>query len=152
MLWTFVGMHHLFGFHSFTTNVTYIAQNRSDGNLSMLSIITKCILPFRNKKVSRNELFAPGRMAYVIELEEEGTIDSDIPTTLTRSKADVPEPNERSTAASANDVVIEKLTQIFSYLRHGRHRKLKKTKVSGRINNILIINFNVFFVKYSSYC
>ncbi|KAJ2940262.1 hypothetical protein O0L34_g11831 [Tuta absoluta] len=86
------------------------------------------ILEHKNKKVSRNEMFAPGRMAYVVELEEEGTIDSDIPTTLTRSKADVPEPDERSSAASANDLVLDKLTQIFSYLRHGRHRKMKKNK------------------------
>lgn len=77
----------------------------------------------------RNELFAPGRMAYVVELDDEGTIDSDIPTTLTRSKADVPEADERSSASTANDVVLDKLAQIFSYLRHGRHRKLKKTKV-----------------------
>ncbi|KAJ0173109.1 hypothetical protein K1T71_011285 [Dendrolimus kikuchii] len=82
----------------------------------------------KSKKVTRNELFAPGRMAYVVELDEEGTIDSDIPTTLTRSKADVPEPDERSSASSANDIVLEKLAQIFSYLRHGRHKKLKKTK------------------------
>ncbi|KAJ8711002.1 hypothetical protein PYW07_008244 [Mythimna separata] len=82
----------------------------------------------KNKKVLRNEMFAPGRMAYVVELDDEGTIDSDIPTTLTRSKADVPEMDERSSASSANDVVLDKLAQIFSYLRHGRHRKLKKTK------------------------
>lgn len=86
------------------------------------------ILEQKNKKVVRSEMFAPGRMAYVVELDEEGTIDSDIPTTLTRSKADVPEMDERSSASSANDLVVEKLTQIFSYLRHGRHKKLKKTK------------------------
>ncbi|KAM3963913.1 IC cytokine homolog beag [Aphomia sociella] len=90
--------------------------------------IYNMIMEQKNKKVMRNELFAPGRMAYVVELEEEGAADSDIPTTLTRSKADVPEADERSSALSANDVVLDKLAQIFSYLRHGRHRKLKKTK------------------------
>ncbi|KAL0867790.1 hypothetical protein ABMA27_008497 [Loxostege sticticalis] len=93
--------------------------------------IFNMMLEQRNKKVTRNELFAPGRMAYVVELEEEGTIDSDIPTTLTRSKADVPEADERGPASSANDVVLDKLAQIFSYLRHGRHRKLKKTKAAA---------------------
>lgn len=101
----------------------------------------------------RNELFAPGRMAYVVELDEEGTIDSDIPTTLTRSKADVPETEEGSSTSSANDVVLEKLAQIFSYLRHGRHRKLKKTKVmshfyhSNTVFSLLFfkIIFNFFF-------
>ncbi|XP_063833085.1 protein Red [Ostrinia nubilalis] len=90
--------------------------------------IFNMLLEQKNKKVTRNELFAPGRMAYVVELEEEGAIDSDIPTTLTRSKADVPEPDERSSASSANDVVLDKLAQIFAYLRHGRHRRLKRAK------------------------
>ncbi|CAG9559261.1 unnamed protein product [Danaus chrysippus] len=90
--------------------------------------IYNLIMEQKNKKITRNELFAPGRMAYVVELDDEGTIDSDIPTTLTRSKADVPEMDERTSASASNDVVIEKLSQIFSYLRHGRHRKLKKTK------------------------
>ncbi|XP_041972051.1 protein Red [Aricia agestis] len=94
----------------------------------MAKNIHNLIMEQKSKKVTRNELFAHGRMAYVVELDEEGTIDSDIPTTLTRSKADVPELDERSSANSANDVVLEKLAQIFSYLRHGRHRKLKKTK------------------------
>ncbi|KAI5634219.1 hypothetical protein NE865_13089 [Phthorimaea operculella] len=65
--------------------------------------------------------------------ENEKEQHSDIPTTLTRSKADVPEPDERSSAASANDLVLDKLTQIFSYLRHGRHRKMKKNKIQNII-------------------
>lgn len=97
-------------------------------NTTMAKNIYNMIQEQKSKKIQRNEMFAPGRMAYVVELDEEGTIDSDIPTTLTRSKADVPEMDERSSATSADDVVLEKLAQIFSYLRHGRHRKLKKTK------------------------
>ncbi|XP_026488997.1 protein Red [Vanessa tameamea] len=81
----------------------------------------------KNKKVVRNELFAAGRMAYVVELDEEGGADSDIPTTLTRSKADVPDSDRRSSPGAA-DVVLDKLAQIFAYLRHGRHRKLRKAK------------------------
>ncbi|XP_060806565.1 protein Red [Amyelois transitella] len=90
--------------------------------------IFNMILEQKSKKIPRNELFGPGRMAYVVELEEETALDSDIPTTLTRSKADVPEHADPGAAAAANDVVLDKLAQIFSYLRHGRHRKLKKTK------------------------
>ncbi|KOB69011.1 Red protein [Operophtera brumata] len=63
--------------------------------------IYNLVIEQKNKKVSRNELFAPGRMAYVVELEEEGSVDSDIPTTLTRSKADVPAADEASSAAAA---------------------------------------------------
>lgn len=39
--------------------------------------------------MERNELFLPGRMAYVVDLEDEYA-DTDIPTTLIRSKADCP--------------------------------------------------------------
>uniref|UniRef100_A0A3B3BS05 IK cytokine n=1 Tax=Oryzias melastigma TaxID=30732 RepID=A0A3B3BS05_ORYME len=44
---------------------------------------------FRSGALERNELFLPGRMAYVIDLDDEFT-DTDIPTTLIRSKADCP--------------------------------------------------------------
>lgn len=44
---------------------------------------------FRSKAYERNELFLPGRMAYVVDLDDEYA-DTDIPTTLIRSKADCP--------------------------------------------------------------
>ena len=39
----------------------------------------------------RNEFFLPGRMAYVVDLEDNELIDNDVPTTLIRSKADCPD-------------------------------------------------------------
>lgn len=79
-----------------------------------------------SKEIERNPLFAPGRMAYIIELQDD-TIDTDIPTTLIRSKADVPNLEEKPTLTT-NDIVINKLAQILSYLRQGpKHsRKAKK--------------------------
>ncbi|CAG2102268.1 unnamed protein product, partial [Medioppia subpectinata] len=75
----------------------------------------------------RNELFLTGRMAYVVDLEDEFP-DSDIPTTVIRSKADCPN-IESMTSLSTNDIVINKLTQILSYLRQGgAGRKTKKAK------------------------
>lgn len=44
---------------------------------------------FKGKAYERNELFLPGRMAYVVDLDDEYA-DTDIPTTLIRSKADCP--------------------------------------------------------------
>ncbi|XP_016410909.1 protein Red-like [Sinocyclocheilus rhinocerous] len=44
---------------------------------------------FKGRQMERNELFLPGRMAYVVDLEDEYA-DTDIPTTLIRSKADCP--------------------------------------------------------------
>uniref|UniRef100_A0A8C5DX87 IK cytokine n=1 Tax=Gouania willdenowi TaxID=441366 RepID=A0A8C5DX87_GOUWI len=80
---------------------------------------------FRSGIMERNELFLPGRMAYVVDLDDEFT-DTDIPTTLIRSKADCPS-MEAQTTLTTNDIVISKLTQILSYLRQGtRHKKMKK--------------------------
>lgn len=84
-----------------------------------------------SKKVRRNELFAPGRMAYVIELDDEN--DADIPTTLIRSKADVPTINDTPTLTT-NDIVINKLAQILSYLRQGnRHGKKGRRLKDGKM-------------------
>ncbi|KAG7273465.1 hypothetical protein CRUP_032713 [Coryphaenoides rupestris] len=87
---------------------------------------------FRSRVVERNELFLPGRMAYVVDLEDEYA-DTDIPTTLIRSKADCPS-MEAQTTLTTNDIVISKLTQILSYLRQGtRHKKLKR-KDKGKLD------------------
>lgn len=108
-------------------------------------------MAFRSGVQERNELFLPGRMAYVVDLDDEFT-DTDIPTTLIRSKADCPSMEVRhvpietllslclplcphavlllsqaQTTLTTNDIVISKLTQILSYLRQGtRHKKMKK--------------------------
>lgn len=67
-------------------------------------------------------------MAYIMDLEEDQTEDadgnptSDIPTTTIRSKADVQTnlAHQQAVSMSANDIVINKLTQVrvfygFSY-------------------------------------
>ncbi len=77
------------------------------------------------KKV--NELFQPHRMAYIVDLTNED--DVDVPITSIRSKADCPN-SESSTSVTTNDIVINKLTQILSYLRNGK-RDLKKNKKKG---------------------
>ncbi|KAJ9589622.1 hypothetical protein L9F63_017207 [Diploptera punctata] len=86
---------------------------------------------FKSKTAEKNELFAPGRMAYVIDLEDE-LAESDIPTTLIRSRADVPS-LEATATLTTNDIVINKLAQILSYLRQGgRHSKKSRKKDKGR--------------------
>jgi len=70
-----------------------------------------------------NDLFLPGRMAYSIDLEA----DDDLPTTVIRSKADLQGIENMQATFSSNDMVIQKLSQIFSYLRTGRtSKKIKK--------------------------
>ena len=63
-------------------------------------------------------------MAYVFELEDEYA-ESDIPTTLMRSKADCPDLQD-NLSKSQNDIVLNKLTQILSYIRTG-NKILKST-------------------------
>ncbi|XP_068155097.1 protein Red [Drosophila tropicalis] len=95
-------------------------------NSSMARSIYNQIQARRSKEVPRNELFAPGRMAYVIDLDDE-LGESDIPTTLKRSKFEVPVAREDIATLTTNDIVINKLSQILSYLRAGgRNKKNKK--------------------------
>lgn len=101
--------------------------------------VYKTIMIMKSKQIERNELFTPGRMAYVIELDDDNA-DVDIPTTLIRSKADVPTIDNTPTLTT-NDIVINKLAQILSYLRQGsRHskkgKKLKDGRVRGDENDI----------------
>ncbi|KAL0112677.1 hypothetical protein PUN28_012148 [Cardiocondyla obscurior] len=93
--------------------------------------VYKTVMTMKSKQIERNELFTPGRMAYVIELDDENA-DVDIPTTLIRSKADVPTIDNTPTLTT-NDIVINKLAQILSYLRQGsRHSKKGKKLKDGR--------------------
>ncbi|KAK0064771.1 protein Red-like isoform X1 [Biomphalaria pfeifferi] len=87
---------------------------------------------FKTKLPYRNELFLPRRMAYVIDLEDDFA-ESDVPATLIRSKADCPT-LAATTTLTTNDIVINKLTQILSYLRQGKReaKKLKK-KEKGKV-------------------
>ncbi|XP_067014971.1 protein Red [Anabrus simplex] len=88
---------------------------------------------FKMRAPEKNELFSPGRMAYVIDLDDE-LADSDIPTTLIRSRLDVPS-LETTATLTTNDIVINKLAQILSYLRQGgRHNRKSKKKDKARLD------------------
>ena len=79
---------------------------------------------FENSQPKNIDNFLEGRMAYVFELDEEYA-ESDIPTTLLRSKAECPDMSD-TLSKTSNDAVIIKLTQILNYIRTGT--KKKKTK------------------------
>lgn len=88
--------------------------------------ILRLITIQKSKTVERNEMFMPGRMAYLVELEDE-TAESDIPTTIIRSKSDTAmHQADLNTLSSTHDIVVNKLTQIFSYLRQGGKKKNRK--------------------------
>ena len=104
---------------------------------------------FKTDIPERNELFFPGRMAYTMDLNEMDELQddpdsanphSDIPTTTIRSKADVQGnlAHQQAVSLSANDIVINKLTQILSYLRAAgsRGKKKKKDKLVPQLPNL----------------
>lgn len=94
--------------------------------------IHRLISVHRSKTIERNEMFVAGRMAYLVELEDENA-ETDIPTTIIRSKAETNASAELNTL-NTNDIVVNKLTQIFSYLRQGgKKKKGKKDKAVFKV-------------------
>ena len=85
---------------------------------------------FDSKIPEFNDLFLPGRMAYAMDLDDDD--DEDIPTTVIRSKADLQGIESMQATFTTNDLVIQKLTQILSYLRTGRASKKGKKKDKGK--------------------
>ncbi|GFT91918.1 protein Red [Nephila pilipes] len=65
-------------------------------------------LIFENRYPEKSD-FLPNRMTYIVDLEDEYA-DSDIPTTLLRSKADCPS-FESQTTLTTNDIVIKNSTR-----------------------------------------
>lgn len=98
---------------------------------------------YRSRNVERNELYAPGRMAYSYDVSEAvDEVETDIPTTLIRSKADVPQNEEDLHTLTTNDIVINKLAQILLYLRQGG----KYFKFSFSLSNHFQPSYNFFFL------
>lgn len=79
-----------------------------------------------------NEMFLPGRTAFVYDLDEE--FSHDIPTTVHRSKADCPTPQESVTVA-VDGTVLERIAKIMTYLRLGSSGKILKKKKKDRNEN-----------------
>ncbi|XP_078444613.1 RED family protein isoform X2 [Wolffia australiana] len=72
-----------------------------------------------------NEMFLPGRMSFVFNMEE-GSFH-DIPTTLHRSKADCAVPEEM-VSVGVDGSVLDRIAKIMSYLRLGSSGKVLKKK------------------------
>ncbi|KAL0346814.1 UNVERIFIED_CONTAM: Suppressor of mec-8 and unc-52 protein2 [Sesamum calycinum] len=75
--------------------------------------------------IKTNEMFLPGRMAFVFNMEN--GYSHDIPTTVHRSKADCPVPEEMVTV-SVDGSVLDRIAKIMSYLRLGSSGKVLKKK------------------------
>ncbi|XP_065850105.1 suppressor of mec-8 and unc-52 protein homolog 2 [Euphorbia lathyris] len=97
--------------------------------------VYKCIVK-PETILKTNEMFLPGRMAFIFNME--GGYSNDIPTTLHRSKADCPVPEEMVTV-SVDGSVLDRIAKIMSYLRLGSSGKVLKKKkkekdAKGRIS------------------
>lgn len=79
--------------------------------------------------VKTNEMFLPGRMAFIFDMEN--SYSHDIPTTLHRSKADCPVPEEMVTV-NVDGSVLDRIAKIMSYLRLGSSGKVLKKKKRER--------------------
>ncbi|KAH6818406.1 RED family protein [Perilla frutescens var. frutescens] len=75
--------------------------------------------------IKTNEMFLPGRMAFIFNMES--GFSHDIPTTVHRSKADCPVPEEMVTV-SVDGSVLDRIAKIMSYLRLGSSGKVLKKK------------------------
>ncbi|KAF7837593.1 suppressor of mec-8 and unc-52 protein-like protein 2 [Senna tora] len=75
--------------------------------------------------IKTNEMFLPGRMSFIFNME--GGYHHDIPTTLQRSKADCPVPEEMVTV-NVDGSVLDRIAKIMSYLRLGSSGKVLKKK------------------------
>ena len=114
------------------TQVQPVKVDQTNSTWSVKSKTVKNMLSFLNENKqgsTKNELFLPHRMAYIVDLEDKCA--DEIPTTVIRSKDDCPN-CDSSSLLSTNDIVINKLIEILSYLRQsGGSRKKRKDKLSG---------------------
>ncbi len=125
--------------------VFHSVEDREGTENSIKSTMAKNIyrILFKDNPPKVNELFGLRRMAYVVEMDDDAA-DSDIPTTLLRSKQDCPI-DETNANLSTNDMVIQKLTQVLSYLRADTKKK-KKDRVGDElpaktaVNNTYVIS------------
>ncbi|KAJ3160141.1 hypothetical protein HDU86_000977 [Geranomyces michiganensis] len=102
----------------------YVEQLHGDGGVATFdsvlaaNIYDIAITRAKEKPPARNEMFIPGRMAFLWEF---GTVDdvgdylptSDVPTTVIRSKADLKDYDKNFTVSS-NDLVIEKIIAVVA--------------------------------------
>lgn len=91
-------------------------------------IILKTI--FNRNLPERNELFIPGRLAYQYDLTNEFP-ENEAPTTIIRSKAECPSLDVYN-PASTNEIILNKLIQIWSHIRQSADKRQKKKFESHR--------------------
>ncbi|XP_031267501.1 suppressor of mec-8 and unc-52 protein homolog 2 [Pistacia vera] len=106
--------------------------SKEDNKVSFRTAIAKSVYQSIVKPqtvIKTNEMFLPGRMSFIYNME--GGYTHDIPTTLQRSKADCPVPDEMVTV-SVDGSVLDRIAKIMTYLRLGSSGKVLKKKKKER--------------------
>ncbi|KAA8537341.1 hypothetical protein F0562_026972 [Nyssa sinensis] len=109
-----------------------LRASKEDQPVSFRSATAKSVYQWIVKPqtvIKSNEMFLPGRMAFIFNME--GGYSHDIPTTLHRSKADCPVPEEMVTV-SVDGSVLDRIAKIMTYLRLGSSGKVLKKKKKER--------------------
>eukprot|EP00798_Chlamydomonas_sp_ICE-L_P021686 gene21686-28709_t len=84
------------------------------------------VLPASTGLANVTEMYKPFRMAFVYEFDnEEEVFDTDVPTTLRRSKADCPNPPE-AVFAGIDTAVLERIAKVMSYIKTTGGKKMRK--------------------------
>ncbi|XP_027177023.1 suppressor of mec-8 and unc-52 protein homolog 2 [Coffea eugenioides] len=102
--------------------------SKEDQTLSFRTATAKSVYQWMVKPqttIKTNEMFLPGRMSFIFNMEN--GYSNDIPTTLHRSKADCPVPEEMVTVG-VDGSVLDRIAKIMSYLRLGSSGKVLKKK------------------------
>ncbi|KAL9444913.1 hypothetical protein AB3S75_017993 [Citrus x aurantiifolia] len=118
--------------------------SKEDQQLSFRTAMAKSVYQWIVKPqtvMKTNEMFLPGRMSFIFNTE--GGYSNDIPTTLHRSKADCPVPDEMVTV-SVDGSVLDRIAKIMTYLRLGssgkvlkKKKKERDAKVTGKTSTIV---------------
>lgn len=101
---------------------------KEDQKVSIRTAVAKSVYQWivKPQTISKtNEMFLPGRMTFIYNMES--GYHHDIPTTLHRSKADCPVPEEMVTV-NVDGSVLDRIAKIMSYLRLGSSGKVLKKK------------------------
>ncbi|CAK9864298.1 unnamed protein product [Sphagnum jensenii] len=109
-------------------NAKHSQQRKEDKTMAFRTASAKMVFQWivKPQTVNKvNEMFLPGRTAFVFDMDEE--FAHDIPTTVHRSKADCPPPQETVTVG-VDGTVLERIAKIMAYLRLGSSGKLLKKK------------------------
>lgn len=116
--------------------------SKEDQQLSFRTATAKSVYQWIVKPqtvIKTNEMFLPGRMSFIFNME--GGYSNDIPTTLHRSKADCPVPEEMVTV-SVDGSVLDRIAKIMSYLRLGSSGKVlkkKKKEKEAKVKSLAVV-------------